>query len=278
VSAFGGTPAALPPEEWLRLCRTDAAVAAWRDFVMADPYSRHALLKPRGYPGDAGLMDFAYRHASVTRSIREAPPIGQAIYRLTSTEPLSVSAVRRLDVIAHHIRGFAEAGHPVSIASFAAGHARELEALDDEHCAAISAFHAMDSDAWSLAKIVVGSGARVPVRPVKRNIMRLRPGDAGTNDLVYSAGLFDYLDAGVAERVVATMAAAVRPAGRLIIGNLADDAANLGYCEAILDWWMISRSRDQLRDLTAPLEGQGWMVRDMRVGCFRYLVADRRAA
>jgi extracellular factor (EF) 3-hydroxypalmitic acid methyl ester biosynthesis protein len=278
MRALDSARAALPPGEWARLCRSDARIAAWRDFLMADPYSRHARLKPRGYPGDARLMDFAYRHTSVARSIREAPPVGQAIYRLTSTEPLSVSAVRRLDVIAHHIRCSAEAGGPVSVASLAAGHARELEALDEEHRAALGAFHAVDSDGQSLAEIVAGSGARVPVRPVERNIMRLRPGDVGSNHLVYSAGLFDYLDARAAQRVLGIMASAVRPGGRMIIGNLADDAANLGYCEAILDWWMIPRSREQLRDLAVPLKGQAWAVRDMRVGCFRYLVAERHAA
>lgn len=269
--------ATLPPAEWSRVCHADSAVADWRAFLIQDPYTRHALQKPRGYPGDASLMDFAYGHPAVDSAILGATDTGRAIYRLTSTEPLSISARRRMDFVAHLIRSAAAKRPAISVTSFASGHAREIESLTAEDLACIEVLRAVDSDQRSLAEIESCYGRVLPVRTVARTALRIRPGYLGESDLVYAAGLFDYLDARHARRVLGIMASCVRPGGRLLIGNLADDASNLGYCEAIMDWWMVPRSRAQMLELGATLDGREWSCREIRVGCFRYLVADRMA-
>jgi hypothetical protein len=60
--------------------------------------------------------------------------------------------------------------------------------------------------------------------------------------LVYSLGLFDYLTQEFAARVLVKMAIQTRSGWQCVIANFAPEAANLGYCEAIMDWWMITRS------------------------------------
>jgi extracellular factor (EF) 3-hydroxypalmitic acid methyl ester biosynthesis protein len=71
----------------------------------------------------------------------------------------------------------------------------------------------------------------------------------GKFDLIYSAGLFDYLTDAVAEKLVASMAAMLKPGGKLLIGNFAPSCCGRGYMELFLDWKLIYRNADQLRNL-----------------------------
>ena len=48
--------------------------------LLADPMTRQAFRKPRGYPGDADLIDFIYGSESSVAGLDAASPTGRAIY------------------------------------------------------------------------------------------------------------------------------------------------------------------------------------------------------
>ena len=269
----------LDAKEWSRLVRADQSIRQWRYFLTSDPYTRWGLLKPRGYPGDATLMDFAYCHDSVKSDLAAASPEGAQIYRYTSRAAQSQSARQRIELLRDKLRGYARQGERASVISFAAGHAREFETLQSAERSSIRRFTAVDLDAESL-DTARQSAAGVEFHPVCRNVLRDSFDDLQQADLVYSLGLFDYLNDGRAQGVLEKMWQRVAPGGSLVVANLAHDAGNLAYCEAIMDWWMITRTDEDMRALgqfVGALDKSEKQVALARHGCFYYLEIRRAA-
>jgi extracellular factor (EF) 3-hydroxypalmitic acid methyl ester biosynthesis protein len=264
-------------KSWQKFVMTNRAVRRWRYFLTCDPYTRWGLLKPRGYAGDATLMDFAYGHASVQTEIETAGTCGRAVYEITKGAQQSASARQRLEVIAQELTHLAHDRASLSAISFASGHGRELALLIPEVQGKLR-FTAIDQDAGCL-ETLRHTHLALKVRLVNQNLLR---GDFKALEpahFTYSLGLFDYLDQAQAEAVLATMWRLTEPGGRLLIANLCDDAANLGYCEAIMDWWMIPRRRQDMASLGHFLTTLGG-VGNMSVvehGCFFYLSVERTA-
>ena len=264
---------ALPPETWRARVRSDPSIRRWRYFLTQDPYTRWGLLKPRGYPGDALLMDFAYDHLSIQEHVQAAGDIGREIYCHTMSAAQSASARLRLSLIGAMIEHRIAAEGSVTINAFASGHAREIEQISTSALSSIKRFCAIDLDAESLriASDVVGADVFIAVR---RNVIKDDLSEVPRASLVYALGLFDYLIRETAITVLLRMWDTTSPGGLCIVANLATDAANLGYCEAIMDWWMIARSESEMFQLGESVVRQAGDVSAVHVtrhGCFYFL-------
>lgn len=277
MTALERTRGLLQPDAWKALVKTSAVIKAWRYFLCLDPYTRWGLIKPRGYPGDATLMDFAYGHDSIREHMAHAGAVGQQIYAQTSGARQSQSARERIGLLRQQIAARA-ALDPFGVVSVAAGHARELEDLDPAARARIRSFTAIDIDPIALG-VAQGSAAGLPFTAVRRNVIKDELADVAHAELVYSLGLFDYLLDEHADSVLAKMLSVTAAGGTCVVANLAPDAANLGYCEAIMDWWMVTRDEVAMRALgerAAAARGGDLVVRVQRHGCFNYLSLGRR--
>lgn len=265
--------AALSPRDWRTLIRANPDVRSWRYFLALDPYTRWGLLKPRGYAGDARLMDFAYRHADVMPYVGHAGPVGAAIYEYTSSAAQSVSARERIGFIRQTVASVTKQA-PQRVTSFAAGFARELDGLSEAALANITEFVAIDSDDLALAQVRRKAGA-INCKLVHRNVVADETSDLDQSGLVYSLGLFDYLQAEPAQRVLRKMLRLTATPGLCVVANLSHEAANLGYCEGIMDWWMVTRSAEDLLALAQAAvqsEGREAEIETLRVGCFHVLL------
>ena len=279
MEAIELTRRTLDRERWRSFCETDGRLSAWRDILKADPYTRHGLTKPRGYPDDAGLMDLAYGHPSAAETLGAACEDGRYIYTLTSAAPQSVSARLRIEYVAKQINEVLSGagGSRRRLASFASGHARELEHVHD--CSTVDCIYLIDSDRVSLKEAEASYATRFPIKPLNASVFKFSAAQIPSVDFAYSMGLFDYLGHESAVRVVGAMAATVSPGGVLLVGNLSVDAANLGYCEAVMDWWMATRAVDDMKALgDALVERSDWAFEVTTVGCFHYLIARRPSA
>ena len=277
IPAFMGTierlRAALSPRDWRTLIRANPDVRSWRYFLALDPYSRWGLLKPRGYAGDARLMDFAYRHADVMPDVGHSGPVGAAIYEYTSSAAQSVSARERLAFIRQTVASVTKQA-PQKVTSFASGFARELDGLSEAGLANITEFVAIDSDDLALATVRRTAGA-INCKLVHRNVVADETSDLDQSGLVYSLGLFDYLQAEPAQSVLRKMLRLTATPGLCVVANLSHEAANLGYCEGVMDWWMVTRSAEDLLALAQAAvqsEGREAKIETLRVGCFHVLL------
>ena len=68
-------------------------------------------------------------------------------------------------------------------------------------------------------------------------------------DYVYCAGLFDYLSDKVASRLLEYLRARTRPGGRILVTNVHPCNRQRGVMEHVLEWHLIYRDEEQLRDV-----------------------------
>ena len=241
-------------EEWRRKT-TFCVHHPIRGLVHEDPITRRSYLKPRGYPGDAELLDLIYGDASANSSFGdELSPLGSQIYSFTSRDS-SASAVRtRRHILSRLIDEIAPLRRHPRILSVAAVHLREASfssALRDRR---IREFVALDQDEKSLLEAMSCYG-RYGITTVQSSIRPLLTGKhhLGNFDLIYSTGLYDYLNAATARRLTAKLFAMLRPGGLLTVTNFLKNIPAVGYMESFMDWWLILRDEDELASLDSEI-------------------------
>lgn len=274
--ALEQTRASNPFSTWQSFVRTSPVIRSWRFFLSLDPYTRWGLVKPRGYPGDATLMDFAYGHDSIRAHVAEAGSIGQRIYAETSNAKQSRSARERIERLRQEIQSQAKCSR-LKVISVASGHARELEGIDADSRSKFDQFTALDLDPVSLQE-AQRSAADITFEGIRVNVIKDEfQNNASQGNLVYSLGLFDYLSDAHADDVLRKMLSLTKPGGRCIVANLAPNAGNLGYCEAIMDWWMTTREKSDMQSLGDRAKAtvkNSLSTNVQQLGCFNYLTID----
>src|SRR5262245_23965860 len=228
------------PEAWTEFART-CLDHPLRRLLHQDPFTYRAFSKPRGYAGDAVMMDYIYGLGEASTAARAATPLGRTIFAHMSTRP-SARAVRyRRRLLAALIDRTASRGGD-AVFALAAGHLREVELSGAIQTGQITRFVAMDQDTVSLA-VVTRDYARLGISAVSgsgRNILskKVQP---GRFDFVYAAGLFDYLGMPAATALTRELFDMTRPGGMLLIPNFKTGAPDTGYMEAFMDWRLIYR-------------------------------------
>src|ERR1041385_8765605 len=90
------------PQTWPHIARS-CLRHPLRHLLHQDPFTYHAFAKPRGYAGDAVMMDYIYGLGEADGAMRDATPMGRSIFRHMATRP-SARAVRyRRELLANLI-------------------------------------------------------------------------------------------------------------------------------------------------------------------------------
>jgi extracellular factor (EF) 3-hydroxypalmitic acid methyl ester biosynthesis protein len=234
-----------PRDEWYELIRIGRAHPLCA-LVHQDPFTARAFYKPRGYAGDAVMMDYIYgREEERERPV--ATNIGSAIFEYTTGAPASAGVRERRYYIAELLDQVAKGNPRPHVLSVAAGHLREASLSLAVRRKRFSRFLALDTDKQSLSEIYKSYG-RFGIEPIAADARRMLTGklDIGTFDLIYTTGLYDYLANSTAKRLTANLFNLVRPGGRLVIANFLPAVHDIGYMEMYMDWHLIYRSRSQM--------------------------------
>ncbi|WP_245396363.1 class I SAM-dependent methyltransferase [Jiella sonneratiae] len=217
-----------------------------------DPLSNWSFTKPRGYSGDASLLDIYYKHPSMDDVVAEATPLGRQIYDYTVNVPACAAGRERCEILARTVDEAADAcDGAAEIFAVAAGHLREAEICRSLPAKAIRRWVALDQDPVSVG-VMTRDHAGTAVEPMIGSVMGLLKrsyAHLGTFDLVYASGLYDYLQRKVAIKLMQRMTDFVRPGGRLLFANFSDEITSDGYMETFMDWPLILRSADDMWDI-----------------------------
>jgi extracellular factor (EF) 3-hydroxypalmitic acid methyl ester biosynthesis protein len=241
--------AALSRDDWKTSC---AAVGRHPAVVtlLEDPYSRDARTKPAGYAGDARTLDYVYLQNPGAQPVSEA---GRSIFEVSTTVPIAAAVRERSAALAAAIAQRTSGG-PISVASIACGHARELDRLGPALRSRIR-FWGLDQDAASVASCRARNDPRTgtfavgSVRELIAGRVRIPP-----SDVIYASGLFDYLDDRAGSVLVKRMFASLNEGGILLVPNLTPHNDEAGYMEAVMDWWMCYRTERDMWTLTRAVD------------------------
>jgi len=223
------------------------------DLLHEDPFTYRAFSKPRGYAGDAVLMDYIYGEEE-KRDAPECSWVGERIYHSTASSSACRGVMERRGFTADVIDDIARNADRPSVLSLAAGHLREAGISSAVARQRLDRFVAIDSDSDSLDEIQ-RSYPRANIECVHASARRIITGkiDVGQFDLVYSSGLYDYLNDSIATRLTTKLFSMVKPGGILLLTNFLPSIECVGYMETFMDWNLIFRNRFQMMGLTADI-------------------------
>ena len=237
-----------------------------KELVQQSPFANRSVSKPLGYSGDFEMMNIIYRNEQVGDSL-----YGKCLqaYWLNHSEPKAVRnrSTYLYGVLLRIIRE--GAGSPLKIGSIACGPSREVQliiesskeqGLDLSNCE----FHLLDQDVNALKyaheklwEVVKGTNSPVKLNFINKAVKHVisRRWEESDFDLLYSAGLFDYLSDPVAQMAAKALFECLKPGGKLIIGNFNLTTPNQFGMRFALDWSLIYRSREDLKRLFDDLGG-----------------------
>ena len=243
--------AAYPVEQWRQFSQYDCLHHPIKETLHADPMTRRAFLKPRGYPGDAGILDLIYHAVPLPADITR---LGAQVYAHTTSHPACVSVRARRDLLARTVDELAEKVDRPRILSVACGHLREAQVSTAAAAGALGAWVALDQDRESLALVDREMGA-LGVTTMAESVRGLVTGkvDLSGLDLAYAAGLYDYLGLPVAVAVTRAMLHMVKPGGRVLVANFAPNLIDIGYMETFMAWNLIYRDEAGMDEIAAGL-------------------------
>jgi extracellular factor (EF) 3-hydroxypalmitic acid methyl ester biosynthesis protein len=259
----------------------------YREIVQEAPFFWQIINKPEGYAGDAEMMNLIYRN-----DFEGDTPFGIFLHKAAVSLPACQSVRNRRTFLRDEILKSKNHGGERRILSVAAGPAMEIRDVlmqnrpyDTYQC------HAFDHDIKTIRKTyrectdprlhyVVGNafhlikgsyrvaaprkalldiceprqdfrGWRKILAPMKYAFTTLKKGDY---DVVYTAGLYDYITTFPNQPEKGTIALTknlfdlVRPGGALIIGNFnpRNPLYVRFYMEFVVDWQLFHRSEEEM--------------------------------
>lgn len=214
------------------------------EFFLQDPFTRWSFEKPRGYSGDAQLLDFIYGHHSIAGEVAKATPLGRALYDYTKDASSSVAVRERRDLLTSHVDDIAaKRGGEAEILTIAAGHLREANRSIALQERGLKRWVALDQDPLSVGSIARDfAGSRVEAVDGSVRSLLTKSQKLGQFDFIYAAGLYDYLAEKVAVKLTRRCLEMLKPNGVFLFANFARDIQVDGYMETFMNWALLLRS------------------------------------
>jgi extracellular factor (EF) 3-hydroxypalmitic acid methyl ester biosynthesis protein len=229
-------------EEWKKIiqeCRQHKLF----NLVQEDILTHRAFIKPRGYAGDAIMMDYVY-HGIQNNPIT---PVGLTVFNAVSTCPTGLGVIERSNLTVQMIDDTARRFQQPNILSVACGHLREASICRSVQNKLIGQYYAADQDADSLS-LVEERYKHLNVIATDASVKSILMGKSKFDNIhfVYSLGLYDYLNDKVSQQLTKILFDTLVPGGILFLANYSPACMGRGYMEAFMDWFLIYRDEDQM--------------------------------
>jgi len=228
----------------------------YRSYFLYGEFIKRSYEKPFGYAGDFRIIDDIYQNQPRTVGF-------DRLWDNYFQQLAAPKAIReRKDDFKKFIFNFVKErkNQNINIMNLASGPAREIKELlesDKEKLFAGTTFDCYDFDinAINYAKSILNNTKNVNF--FLKNAIRLalkkdiNEEIQARYDLIYSSGLFDYLDIRVASRLVANLKKLLKKGGIIIISNVRDKYSNAsaGWMEWVAEWYLIYRTEAEFKQI-----------------------------
>ena len=240
------------------------------DYFVDASFTGRAFFKPRGYAGDYEMMNQIYRNVAEGQTLFE-----KIIHLYGINEASSVSVRLRKEYLKRKLKNLLKqsvsTGQKMTVGTLACGPAREiLEFLSEENPEHLKnlTFVLMDQDHHALLnsrrnilKVVTQRELTCEVYFLPLSVKQILDDSeesevlkAANFDLLYTAGLYDYLTQPVAKNLTTKISKSVVTGGELIIGNFHPDNPTKTISDLVADWRLIHRNKEQMADLISAAD------------------------
>jgi extracellular factor (EF) 3-hydroxypalmitic acid methyl ester biosynthesis protein len=244
----------IPPE--LHGAHQEFVRRHWHKLFLCAPFGHRTFHKPLGFAGDYEMMDMIHRNQPEGRSLYE-----KLMHQLLVSQWPAQSVRNRIahlkkNLVSETAR-MARAGRRARVLNVGCGPARELQdflretPLSHELDCTLLDFNqeTLDHASRHLNELRHGLARRTRVATVNTSVHQLlrravRQGSLGLDgdfDLIYCAGLFDYLSENTCTEMVKLFHHSLRPGGLVVVANMNDAKPFRNFIEFVLDWQLIYR-------------------------------------
>jgi extracellular factor (EF) 3-hydroxypalmitic acid methyl ester biosynthesis protein len=267
IAAFNGQHqrfeemiSALPPEA--RVAHQDFVRRHWHKLFLGSPFGHRTYHKPIGYAGDYEMMNMIYRNQPEGRSLYE-----KLIHLLLVSQWPAKSVRNRIAHLGENILAetarVARTGRIARILNVGCGPAREIQDfLQNTQLSNQADFMLIDFNEETLLhagqKLVEAKrqfSRCTEIRTEQISVYELlkrtqrRTADAEKFDLIYCAGLFDYLAPDTCRALLDLWHDSLAPGGLMLVANMTDTKPFRHFIEFVLDWQLIYRHGAEILSL-----------------------------
>lgn len=218
-------------------------------------YIKHSLTKPYGYAGDFEIIDAIYKNSPQSTGFER---LYDNYFQMSA---ISIAVRNRKEDFKKIIGDFVQrsAKKSLKIMDLASGPCRDVYELlvgkQLEHKTVT--FDCYDSDFHSIEYAKKLLTNHTSVNFFNQNAVRIAlMKDVAIKiphkyDIIFSTGLFDYLDYGVSVRLISNLRKLLAGGGLLIISDVRDKFSNpsIYFMEWVADWSLIYREDDEFRNI-----------------------------
>lgn len=233
-------------------------------WLLCSPFAERVFNKPLGYAGDYKMVNMLLSDPFEGSSL-----YSKMINLYFLTRPPAQAHRNRIQYLIEKIREetwrIAEQGGIARVFNIGCGPAKEVQGFlaQDDLCERAQ-FTLLDFDidalhyTEKLLKEIKEKYCRnTSIEMVKKSVQELIKESSRSNgighgvhyDLIYCAGLFDYLSDRICKRLMNIFYNLLNPGGLLIATNVSSSNPNLNTMEFILEWHLIYRDDRQMRSL-----------------------------
>ncbi|MGB5882268.1 MAG: patatin-like phospholipase family protein [Thermoanaerobaculia bacterium] len=219
------------------------------ELVNQSPFMDRALKKPRGYAGDDRLLNYVYGDEVLAAPTNMGKLLNYAFF----SSPAANAIRNRAKIVQGVIFDRLSQKTPLHVTSIASGPAHEVSTMtrllprDSPKSQIIWTMLDQDQKALDNAREAVPAGVIEP-RFLLASLWDIVKGrvELVDQDVVYSLGLFDYLEQRTAIEVVKYLYGCLAPGGLMLIGNFHPRNPYRALMEGAADWFLIHRTEDEL--------------------------------
>ncbi len=252
-----------------------------RDVFVRGKCLKQSLLKPYGYAGDFEIINDIYVNEPQTQGL---DLLYDNYFQMSSI--CHAVRNRKRDFQNFFISKVNEKkGQGVNVLDLASGPCRDVfevmsGPVKDNKQVKLYCFDA-DENAVAYGKNLFAGDSRIEFRKynavriaLMKNIQETVP---ERFDLIFSTGLFDYLDDKITVRLIKNLGKLLKPDGVLAISDVRDKFSNpsIYFMEWVADWNLIYRGDDEFRELfvEAGYNRANLKFRYEQQGMFQYVLA-----
>ena len=244
--------------------------------ILCSPFLHRTFTKPLGYAGDYEMVNM------ILSDPVKGPNAYAKIINLLNLNGAAATAHRnRITMLVDYLHMLsskaAATNHKLRVLNIACGPAVEIQIFAKQKLSEVCDFTLLDFNDETLkyASSMIHAAAHeskhaVVISTILKSIHELLKetssrfdGQRATPiyDLVYCAGLFDYLSDKICQRLVRLFTTMVAPGGMVLVTNVHSDNPNKLYMEHILEWHLYHRNDAQMSAL-APGGHTSRIIRD----------------
>ena len=239
--------------------------------MLCGPFIHRTYTKPLGYAGDYEMVNMLVRNGMEGPSTY-AKMVNALVLRMDPGQAHRNRIARLVDYLVKEAQRVVPTGRPLRVLNIGCGPAHEVEQFISGHPISDRCeFTLLDFNAETIeyTRGRLDDAARRHGRETSVKFLQMSVNDLlreavrrgscaamGEYDLVYCAGLFDYLSDKVCSRMLSLLSSWTAPGGYLVATNVHPRHRIHALMEDVLEWHLVLRTESDMLTLSGPELGQ----------------------